>query len=174
MSLAAHLVPQLGAVIDVELVDLSSRGCKVRSPHVWVGDHMSLSVPGKGTLGCTVRWSLGGFAGLEFDPEPVETEQNDESQRASERIAVDAEVKLRRVGRPNFNVTLRDLSLDGCKVDMVERPSIGEAVQLVFRGLATIEARVQWIDGFVAGLQFEKPFHPAVFDLLIERLRAAS
>lgn len=163
-------MPQTGPVIDVHLVDLSSRGCKVRSPHLWAGDHMSLSVPGKGTLGCTVRWSREGFAGLEFDPEPAETEQNDETPRASERVTVDAEVRLRRVGRPNFNVTLRDLSLDGCKVDMVERPSIGEAVQLVFPGLATIEARVRWVEGFVSGLRFEVPFHPAVFHLLIERL----
>jgi hypothetical protein len=33
-----------------------------------------------------------------------------------------------------------------------------------------MEAEVCWVDGFVAGLKFIKPMHPAVFDLLIERL----
>jgi hypothetical protein len=41
---------------------------------------------------------------------------------------------------------------------------------LKFDGLEALEAEVCWVDGFVAGLQFDKPIHPAVFDLLLERL----
>ena len=33
-----------------------------------------------------------------------------------------------------------------------------------------LEANVCWVDGFTAGLSFEKPMHPAVFELLVERL----
>jgi hypothetical protein len=43
---------------------------------------------------------------------------------------------------------------------------------LKFDGLEAIEAEVCWVEGFVAGLQFDKPIHPAVFDLLLHRLGA--
>jgi hypothetical protein len=33
-----------------------------------------------------------------------------------------------------------------------------------------MEARVRWVDNYVAGLKFERPMHPAVFDLLLQRL----
>lgn len=40
-----------------------------------------------------------------------------------------------------------------------------------FEGIETVQAEVCWIDGFIVGLRFERPFHPAVFDLLLARLR---
>jgi hypothetical protein len=40
-----------------------------------------------------------------------------------------------------------------------------------FEGFEVLDAQVCWVEGFVAGLRFEKPFHPAVFDLLLARLR---
>jgi hypothetical protein len=170
LSLAAHLVLKGGQVIDVVLVDLSNSGCKAKTAQVlWTGDHVSLSVPGKGAIGCTVRWSRDGFAGLEFDPEPC-SEEKSQTPRANVRIAANAEIKLRRLGRNAFNVALSDLSLDGCRLEVVERPRVDEAVQVVFPGLATIDAKIRWVDGFVAGLKFEQPFHPAVFDMLVERL----
>ena len=171
LSLAAHLVLTSGQVVDVRLVDLSNRGCKIHSSqHLWAGEHASFSVPGKGALGCTIRWSHDGFSGLEFDPAPDESPSKTETPRASVRVETSIEIKLRRVGRQNFNVRVRDLSRDGCKVELVERARLDESVQLVFPGLATIEAKVRWIDSFVAGLKFEQPFHPAVFVMLIERL----
>jgi hypothetical protein len=30
---------------------------------------------------------------------------------------------------------------------------------------------VCWIDGFTAGLHYVRPMHPAVFELLVERLK---
>lgn len=157
--------------LDVQLVDLSSRGCKVRSNNgLHPGDEVLLCVPGKGQLGCTVRWSRNGLAGLEFDPDPVAGERKQETPRSSRRIVSGTEVRLRRVGRPNFQVNLLDLSVDGCRLDLVERPQIGETVQLLFPGLATVKAKIRWLDGFVAGLEFVQPFHPAVFELLVDRL----
>jgi hypothetical protein len=37
-----------------------------------------------------------------------------------------------------------------------------------------LEARVCWIDGFTAGVEFQKPMHPAVFDLLVTKLAGSS
>jgi hypothetical protein len=38
-------------------------------------------------------------------------------------------------------------------------------------GLEALDAEVCWVDGHVAGLRFERTIHPAVFDLLLQRLR---
>lgn len=170
-ALAAQLVLPNDEVIDVQLVDLSSHGCKVRSPKIlWIDDRLSLSIPGKGAIGCTVRWSRDGLLGLQFDPETDAAPGKSDVPRSHVRVSMSADVRLRRIGGPNFTVTLRDISLDGCKVDMVERPRVGEALQVIVPGLATLDARVRWLDGFVAGLEFDQPFHPAVFDMLVERL----
>jgi len=85
-------------------------------------------------------------------------------------IALAAEVCLRRIGKSTFRVTMTDVSPEGCKVQLVERPAKDERVLVKFEGLEVLEAAVCWVDGFTAGLSFEKPMHPAVFDLLIERL----
>jgi hypothetical protein len=45
-------------------------------------------------------------------------------------------------------------------------------VLVKFDGLEALEAEVCWVEEFTAGLRFEKPMHPAVFDLLVERLNA--
>ena len=36
--------------------------------------------------------------------------------------------------------------------------------------LEALDSEVCWMEGFTAGLRFEKSIHPAVFDLLLERL----
>lgn len=55
--------------------------------------------------------------------------------------------------------------------DFVDRPDVGEHVWVKFDGLEAIEATVCWIAGFKAGLKYTKPIHPAVFDLLLTRVR---
>ena len=90
--------------------------------------------------------------------------------RRSERVTLLADINLRRIGKSNFRVTVTDASAEGCKVDLVERPSEDEQVLVKFDGLEPLEARVCWIDGHIAGLKYARPMHPAVFDLLVERL----
>ena len=48
-----------------------------------------------------------------------------------------------------------------------------EHVWIRFPGLEPIEGEVCWIDQPHAGVSFTNSIHPAVFDLLLERLRAA-
>jgi hypothetical protein len=64
-----------------------------------------------------------------------------------------------------------DASAHGCKVEFVERPEVEENVWVRFEGLEPIEARVCWLKGRCAGLEFSRPIHPAVFELVAERLR---
>ncbi|HEX5238056.1 MAG TPA: PilZ domain-containing protein [Sphingomicrobium sp.] len=91
--------------------------------------------------------------------------------RRHERSAVEAEASLRRAGKLTFRVRLFDLSPEGCKAEFVERPEIHEQLWVNFDGLEAVETSVCWIAGAKVGLRFLRPMHPAVFDLLLGRLR---
>ncbi len=92
------------------------------------------------------------------------------SPRKGARVGLAAEVFLRRSGQNNYRVNVRDVSEYGCKVEFVERPTLDETVWVRFEGLEALEALVCWIDGSAAGLEFQRPMHPAVFKVLLERL----
>jgi hypothetical protein len=93
------------------------------------------------------------------------------SARRSERVAIHADVSLRRSGQHNYRVRVFDVSLHGCRVEFVERPQLDEQLWVKFDGLQAIEAEVCWLDGFAAGVNFRQPIHPAVFDRLVSALR---
>jgi hypothetical protein len=83
------------------------------------------------------------------------------------RAVLDAEVALRRSGQQGYRVTIHDASPHGCRIELVERPRIDERVWVKFEGLDAVEGLVCWVDGFVAGVEFVQPIHPAVFDRLV-------
>lgn len=60
-----------------------------------------------------------------------------------------------------------DLSAEGCKIEFVERPEIGERLWVKFDGLDSLAATVRWIDGHRGGVQFERPIYDPVFRRLI-------
>ena len=91
--------------------------------------------------------------------------------RRAPRVAVNAEVMVRRPGGHNYRVRVFDLSPHGSKVEFVERPNLDERVWIKIEGLEAMEAMVCWVDGFVAGVDFTRPMHGAVFDLVVARLR---
>src|SRR5690348_2202314 len=91
--------------------------------------------------------------------------------RRSERTAIDATVSLRRSGKLNYRVRVFDASLHGCRVEFVDRPSIDEQLWVKFDGLHAVEAEVCWMEGFMAGVNFRQPIHPAVFERLLADLR---
>jgi hypothetical protein len=87
-----------------------------------------------------------------------------------ERVAVTGEVTMRRPGKVSFRVEVYDLSRDGCKAEFVERPELHERLWLKFDALEAVEARVRWVAGAKVGLEFVRPFHAAVFELLVTRI----
>ena len=158
-----------GATHEIFVLDLSYEGCGIETPvPLEPGQAIKLSVLRRGAIDAVVRWYRDGKAGLAFVP--VEPEAKAHAPRRSERIALAADISLRRIGRSTFRINVTDLSPEGCKVLLVERPAKDERVLVKFDGLEVLEADVCWVDNFTAGLSFEKPMHPAVFDLLIERL----
>jgi hypothetical protein len=91
-------------------------------------------------------------------------------RRSARRFAVSAELAVRRTGSFSFQLPIDDVSSRGCKVELVEAVDSGDHVIARFPGLEPFSARVTWADTQHAGLQFERPLHPAVFDQLLTRL----
>ena len=86
-----------------------------------------------------------------------------------DRTQLRAEVNLRRPGHHNLRVTVFDASPCGCKVEYIDRPQLEEKLFVKFDGLEPLRANVRWIGQSEAGLQFDRPIHPAVFQLLVGR-----
>ncbi len=94
-----------------------------------------------------------------------------QAPRKSPRVSIAAMVKLRRRGHHNFTVQVFDLSREGCKLEFLERPQLDETVWVKFDGLEPLPATVCWTEANIAGVEFVRPIHAAVFDLLVSRLR---
>ena len=158
-----------GISVAIELVDLNYGGCGIKTPVELIpGESVELSVLGRGSMPALVRWCQDGKAGLDFEA-AVETPR-EMVERQANRVDVPGEVGLRAVGKNPYRVRVHDLSTDGCKVELVEQPRIGDAMRVKFDGLEALEAEVCWVEEYMAGLKFEQRIHPAVLDLLIARL----
>lgn len=93
------------------------------------------------------------------------------ARRGAERNIVDGEVSMRRLGSFGFDLPVRDISTAGCKVELVEQVTASDHVITRLPGLEPFGATVIWSDERRAGIRFNRPIHPAVFELLLERLR---
>ena len=94
-----------------------------------------------------------------------------ERPRTSARVSLRAEVQIRRTGTHSYLVDVHDVSPEGCKVELVERPRLDETVWIKFDGMDAMESQVCWVDGFIAGVEFTRPIYPAVFQMLVSRLQ---
>jgi len=172
VSMRGYIIRSGGVSHVVELIDLNYGGCGIHSPvELTPGESVQLSVLGRGGIPAEVRWCSDGRAGLDFAP--AERATRKQQPRRTGRTEVPGEVGLRAVGRNSYRVRVFDLSTDGCKVELVERPSVGDKMLVRFDGLEALEADVCWVEGHTAGLMFDRRMHPAVLDLLLQRLGAA-
>ena len=170
VNLRAAITRAGGAMHEIALLDLSYEGCGIETPvELEPGEEVKLSVMNRGAMDTTVRWCINGRAGLIFKPE--EPAEKKHWPRRSQRIQLDGQATLRRLGQQTYQVHVTDLSPEGCKVELVERPRIGEHLLLKFDGLEVLDAEVCWVEGFIGGLRFEKPIHVAVFDLMVDRMK---
>lgn len=171
VSMEGFVVRPGGVSRPIEVIDLNYGGCGIRTPvELELGESVTISILGRGSISAEVRWYHDGKAGLVF--EPVPEKEKAQVERRAARTPVPGEIGLRAAGRANYQVRVLDLSTDGCKVELVERPSIGDQMLVKFAGLEVISATVAWVDSHVGGLKFERSLHPAVLDLLLTRLGA--
>lgn len=155
-------------IIDVTVAELSYSGCAVRTEiPLEPGEAVLISVLGRGGGKAIVRWYQDRRAGLEFEPSDVRHERR---ARAGDRKLIDATVLLRRSAHSGYLVKVFDVSPSGCRCEFIERPNIGERVWIKFDRLEALESEVRWLKDTNAGVRFMNPIHPAVFDLLLQRI----
>ena len=170
VTLAAYGTRGDGSLVEMTVVDLSYDGCGVIcTVELRPGERIDLSVVRRGRLTAEVRWVDGAKAGLAFPAEPAEKSETRQPRR-HERVSVEGEVTMRRVGKHNFRVHVYDLSPDGCKAEFIDRPELGEQLWIKFDGIEALEAQVCWIVGAKTGLKFVCPIYAAVFEMLLVRL----
>ncbi len=170
VAMRAYVATDDGATGEAMVLDLSYDGCGIETPLALApGKPITLSVQGRGTVRAHVRWWSDGKGGLVFEKQDKPA---GEQPREEPRVHLRFEATLRRLGMGSYRVNVSDLSPAGCKVELVERPRVGEHVLLRFDQMDAIEAEVCWIREHEAGLRFERPIHDAVFALLMRRLDA--
>ena len=112
-------------------------------------------------LGCPAPLAIGDCADWKDNPP---------GRRTRARIFIDGEIAVRRLGGFTFEVRLDDVSAAGCKIELIDSVEANDHVIARLPGLEPFGARVTWADAHSAGLNFDRPMHPAVFELLLQRL----
>lgn len=94
--------------------------------------------------------------------------------RRSARVPLNCEVDFKRHGGSRYRVELLDLSTQGCCLAPPIRVDKGDSISLRIPGMAAIHGEVAWVRGWRAGILFDQPFHQAVFDSVVRRLRGSA
>ncbi|MEQ7873927.1 PilZ domain-containing protein [Sphingomonas sp. ASV193] len=97
-----------------------------------------------------------------------------ENQRQSGRVAMRCELEFRKHGGSRYPVDIFDISPEGARISPPVRVEAGQQVWLKVPGMDAIHGRIAWMRDWQAGVEFDNPFHPAVFQLIVERLRGPS
>ena len=100
-----------------------------------------------------------------------EPQDNGKRERRAHRIELRTYIHLRKSGYHKTEVSLLDVSAQGCRVELPERVALDETVWITLPGLQPIESRVAWVRDWVAGLEFRQPIYPSVFELLLSRMK---
>jgi hypothetical protein len=87
----------------------------------------------------------------------------EQQPRSGRRLTLNAEVGIRRSGLRPFRVRVFDASAEGCRIEFVERPAVGERVWVKFDGVEAVEGTVRWVEGHIGGVYFKRPLNEAVF-----------
>jgi hypothetical protein len=96
-----------------------------------------------------------------------------EDPRRAERVSLRADIEFRRTGEHRWRVNILDFSPEGCRVDLPVRVLVDDVVWISLPSIETIQGTVCWVKEWEAGIQFASPLHPAVFDMVRNRMRSA-
>lgn len=96
----------------------------------------------------------------------------DSVKRRAERVPIEVEIDFRRPGDHRYRVQLLDFSALGCRIEAPVKVSLDDIIWISLPGLESIQAYVCWVDGWIAGVEFERPLYPSVFEAVRDRLRA--
>ena len=91
--------------------------------------------------------------------------------RRSERVPVEFGAGLRQRGAAGVSVQVMDLSTHGFRVASHLELCNGTDVWLRLPGLEPCHATVMWSEGHFIGCAFERPLHPAVLEMIVQKAK---
>jgi hypothetical protein len=115
--------------------------------------------------------NLSPFLSCPEEAESVILAMPSELPRRSIRVALGAEVGIRRANEKYRMAQLRNLSSHGCSVELVTKVNLNETLWVKLPSVAALQGLVCWIKDYTCGIEFDTPLHPAVSDMLTARLR---
>jgi len=84
------------------------------------------------------------------------------------RSSVNRDLPVRDVERYH-DVDIANLSTHGCAVKAAEPQEVGTRCWIILPTLESWSARVSWSDGALFGLDFSRPLHRAVAEMIVVR-----
>lgn len=97
------------------------------------------------------------------------SDRSDGSRRKEERLAISANAKLCKSIREGVEGRMIDLSTAGCSfLDFSNSFQPGDKVWLKMEALELWRGTVRWVRTHKVGIEFERPFYPAVLNHLVE------
>ena len=95
-------------------------------------------------------------------------------RRQCPRLPLSADVDFRRRKQTHYVIGMHDLTTHGCRISSPERLDSGERVWVQLPSLQSLCANVKWTNSWQSGVEFERPLHPAVFNMMAARLVPAN
>jgi len=95
-------------------------------------------------------------------------------RRRGARVRLEAEVAFRRPRETHYAISMHDLSQHGCSVACPERLDAGELVWVQLPSLESLPAWIRWTEKAFSGVEFDRPMHRAVYEMMAERLARAA
>lgn len=96
------------------------------------------------------------------------SERDGPSRRRGPRVELDAVVRLRGAEQGAVEARILNLSAEGCGLALKGgRFNAGALVTIKIEGVEHWPGTVQWCVGDEAGIAFDRPFYPAVFDAIV-------
>ncbi len=93
-------------------------------------------------------------------------------RRSVRRLPYREAAAFRLSQRKPFEVEIANLSTHGCAVKSGEPQTVGDRCWITLPTLESWSARVAWCEGGVFGLDFSRPLHRAVAEMIVERTEA--
>lgn len=93
--------------------------------------------------------------------------------RSAPREPVKTTGSFRHAFQPSQSITIVDLTCEGCKIEGIPAALYeGDRIAVGIGNIGPIYASVRWVQpGLGAGLKFEQPLHPSVFESMLAKLR---
>jgi hypothetical protein len=91
------------------------------------------------------------------------------TSRKSRRVTLEMGAGLRQRGGTGVTIQIVDLSTDGFRASTHLQLAKGTDVWLRLPGLEPYQARVMWAKGNFIGCAFDRPLHPAVLDMVVNK-----